>query len=406
MGGSPKGRVMTEKTIIEEDLKGLEMEIDAAVDRLFVEKGGGPLKDVAVSSLFTEPLLETKKEPKKEPKREIEQEAEIEIDLEMPSIAPTSSLFQPLEKLETQILSLEWEITRENLARTADEVVSVKGRLRDHPDISSVLTRMEAVLNHMVQNEEGIRPHLIQFLLDSKETVKLLMREETEDEIGIYKKLALAGMDARYSCLEEIHGARPEPSAAPTEEFRERVEPSSIGPDLPEKILRTLDSFSSRLDVMMDKMDQHLASHETSMERPGSGTPYERSLKTKVTVVKCGEKLIGVESHQVFKLFKVPSSLRDKILLLPQVRLNGLKVRMIDLENLVSVSRDDQEGEGQILILKGDGLYKGLMVDRVVNQLYGSLEQGETLNGSFLGMIHWTYENLPIRIPILDVQNV
>ena len=67
---------------------------------------------------------------------------------------------------------------------------------------------MEKVLIHMIKNEENIQPPWIKFLLDSKETIKLLMRKETEGEINIYKQLAYLGIEARFSCLEGMKEAK------------------------------------------------------------------------------------------------------------------------------------------------------------------------------------------------------
>ncbi len=382
---------MADKTIEEVDLKGLEKEIDAAVDRLFVEKGREPLKSVGASLPLTETF----------------QEMGRKVEWEMPPPAPlTPPPFRSIEKLETQLLSLEWEITKENLGRTVEEALALRGDFKESPDISSVLNRMLVVLNFMIRNEERIRPHLIKFLLDSKETIKLLMRKEMEEDIGIYKKLAHAGMEARFSCLEEVRGVKPKPSSAQTEGTGERAEASLMRPELTEKIIKRMESFSAKLDQMIEKMNQHLSAHERPIEGPGAWPLNEKLLKTKVTVFKMGEKLLGVESDKVFKLFKVPVSLRDKFIQLTKVRLKGLEVRMIDLENFFSVSEEDREEERQILILKGDGEYKGLMIDRVLNRLSGPMEQGGESNKYLLGMIRWTYQDLPIRVPILDFEKL
>ena len=87
-----------------------------------------------------------------------------------------------------------------------------------------------------------------------------------------------------------------------------------------------------------------------------------------------------------------------------KVRLNGLEVRIVGLENFLSISEEDRGEERQILILKRDGEYKGLMVDRVLNRLSGPLEQGQELNEYLLGMIRWTHQGLPIKVPILNFE--
>jgi len=382
---------MTEKTIAEEDLKGLEKEIDAAVDRLFVEKGGEPFKSASASPPLTGAFQEMKRE----------------VEWEIPPFAPlTPSASRPIEKLETQLLSLEWEITKENLGRTVEEVIALWKGFKETPPISTILNRMVRVLNYMIQNEEGIQPHLIRFLLDSKETIKLLMRKGAEGDIDIYKKLAHAGIEARFLGLEEFQEVKSKPSSVKTGMDEEKAGASLMRPEQMEKIIRRMESFSERLDKMIEKMNQHLSAHERPIEtlavRPGNGRP----LKMKVTVFKTGEKLFGVESDKVFKLFKVPSPLFKKMIHLGNVRLKGLEVRMIDLGKFFSVSGEDQEKERQVLILKGDEGYKGLMMDRVLNRLSGPLEQAGGSNEYLLGMIRWTYEDLPVKVPILDFEKL
>jgi hypothetical protein len=46
------------------------------------------------------------------------------------------------------------------------------------------------------------------------------------------------------------------------------------------------------------------------------------------------------------------------------------------------------------------------MMDRVLNRLSGPLEQGGESNEYLLGMIRWTYENLPVKVPILDFEKL
>jgi hypothetical protein len=372
---------MTEKKIAEEELMGLEREIDAAVDRLFVEKidpdgnSTGALSSTLPTSPGPDRGLGRQEETfqnvfdnfasrqqgiisdgAKEPMRDAWETFSPSEPLPPPPFTPSPS--GPIEKLETQLLSLEWEITKED--------------------------------------EEGIQPHLIRFLLDSKETIKLLLRKEPDDDLLTYKKLAYAGIEGRFSSLEGLQEFKPGTSS--------QVPPAS--PDLIEKIVHRMESFSQKMDEMMQKMDEHLSAHErlteSSVKKPANGTP----LKMKVTVFKRGETLLGVESDKVFKLYKVPDSLSEKMAQLRKVRLNGLETKMIDLKSLVPISGESQEGGEQVLILRGDGEYKGLMVDRVLNRLSGPLETGGEFNEYLLGMIRWTYQELPIRVPILDFGKV
>jgi hypothetical protein len=204
-----------DKIIGEEDLKGLEEEIDDAVDRLFVDKKGGVTDSFLMESSLLEsslkspmeerstqfPILEPLIKPSLlEPSDEVDNKFEQESPLRPTS--PPIPYLKSIEKMEAQLLSLEWEITGEKLKKTREEVLALRELLKQKTDMTSILNYMEKSLNHMIKNEENIQPSWIKFLLDSKETLKLLMRKETEGEINIYKQLAYLGIEARFSCLE------------------------------------------------------------------------------------------------------------------------------------------------------------------------------------------------------------
>ncbi len=159
-----EGKPTMEKIIGEDDIKGLEEEIDSAVDRLFVEKKSG-----VAERLSMEPPISG---PSYEPVKASGRESSFHPSPE------TIPFIKSFEKMETQLLSLEWEVTRENLEKTKEEVLTLREILKERPDITSVLNLMEKVLIHMIKNEEHIQPPQIKFLLDSKETIRLLMNKE------------------------------------------------------------------------------------------------------------------------------------------------------------------------------------------------------------------------------------
>jgi chemotaxis signal transduction protein len=157
---------------------------------------------------------------------------------------------------------------------------------------------------------------------------------------------------------------------------------------------------------MMEKMDRHLSAHDRMVISSFSQSENQIPLRTKVTVFKVGERLFGVESEQVMKLFKIPDHLTKKINQLKRFRLKEFDVRMIHLENFFSISEDNQEEGKQVLILKGNGEYKGVIMDRVLNRLSGPLEKSGESNEYILGMMRWTYQDFPIKVPVLDFKKL
>jgi chemotaxis protein histidine kinase CheA len=123
-----------------------------------------------------------------------------------------------------------------------------------------------------------------------------------------------------------------------------------------------------------------------------------------VTVFRVDEKLFGVESDKVFKLFRVPNTFHDKYSNQEKIRLKDFEVKLIDLKKIFSVQGGDRRGETNILTVKEDGQYKGLIVDQVLRKLSAPTEVGREYGDYFVGMIRWTYQEHSVEIPILDLK--
>ena len=283
-----------EKPMGEDELKGLEEEIDSAVDRLFVEETKGLARSLSMESPITAPSLEIEKPyevlsapPPEKEKRVVLEEPVLEKPfLEKPSTKPSPSftsrqieddffgekpspvsipvyeeelslvmrgagveqdfftekpspppspvsppvheeepslvmrgqnmeqdffaekpsppssvpapVSDPIERIETQLLSLEWEITNAGIEKTKEMVIDLRNRWSGQPEIISVSHRMERVLDFMLKSEANIHPPLIKFLMDAKDTIKMLSQKETTPEMKIYKQLAYDGIEARF----------------------------------------------------------------------------------------------------------------------------------------------------------------------------------------------------------------
>ena len=396
----------------EEELKGLEGEIDAAVDRLFVEKNMGPIVTSQIKTHLHETFEDTEKPVKHEstypepisvpPLPETFGEPEKPFEWETTSSEPISTPPPPIEKLETQILSLEWEITKDSLEKTKGEVIALGKTQEESPELSSLLNRMVMVLDHMIKNKESIQPHFVKFLLDSKETVKLLMRKEGEGDIDIYKKLAYSGIEARFFSLEELRESKASPRSLEVERDEGRTIGSPIGSEKLEEIAREMDQLQIKMDELMHKMTQHLEVHERTITSSPEPLVLKKNMTAKVTVFKNGEKLFGVESDKVFRLFKVPDSLCEKFFQLPKIRIKDLEAKIIDLKKFFPFFDQGQKKEKQILILRSNGEFKGVMIDRILKKLSAPLDKSVDAEEYLLGTVRWNIEGLPVEIPILD----
>jgi chemotaxis signal transduction protein len=458
-----------DKITEEEEFKGLEEEIDDAVDRLFVENKRGTAKafskeplplEPSLSPLISEPSMKsptpepslepptlepfmeppTLRPPRKspveepfmqstilepslkppvlepsmktsllEPSHEFESEKSFNLDNSPPPNSPrppsaTVPISKSVENMEAQLLSLEWEITEEKLKKTREEVLALRELLKQKADMASILTYMEKVVSCMIQNEENIRPPWIKFLLDSKETLKLLMRKETEGEITIYKQLAHHGIEARFTCLDGMKEAKiVQPSSAKAEGVG-RAELPIPGEKKIEDMSNRMNSFMEKAEEIFRTMKQQMTKLEESAQRLPPPSMRVRSKPADVTIFRLDKKLFGVESEKVFKVFRVPTTLLEKYPNQQKIRLRDFDVKMIDLKKMFSIVGGERPEEIRILTVKENGEYKGLMVDQVLNKLSALLEEKAGVGEYFSGVVRYTYQQQSVEIPILDLK--
>jgi chemotaxis signal transduction protein len=386
-----KERQTMEKLMGEDEFKGLEAEIDSAVDRLFVEKEKEGEEGLIMK--FT----------KQEPSHEVEQGTDSESPIR-PSSKPLP-FFRPGEKMETQLLSLEWEITKDNLQNTREEVLALRRNMGEKPEITMILNWMEKILNRMIENEESISPPWINFLMDSKETIKLLMRKETDNEIGIYKQLAYRGIEARFFRLEGFKDTPTQQPSLSLSQETEKAETLMPGGKQIQEMFDKMSLFLDKMETFSKGIDIHLSSLRQETRKPlDQDLLKTKPLLVNITVFKVDERLFGVESDKIFRLFKVPSSFHSKYIDQQKIRLKGLEVRVIDLKKIFSIQGGDPKGEVRILTVKDNGEYKGLMVDEVLKRLSTHSDVSKEYSEYCAGTIHWTYQQHVVEIPVLDLK--
>jgi len=400
-----KRKTNMEKILGEDEIKGLEEEIDSAVDRLFVEKQGEPPETLSKPPPTPPPV-------KEEQPFQIERDFDFETPLPTPPSTPTptptastpSPVLKSIEKMEGQLLSLEWEISKENLGKTKEEVLALRQTTKEKPEVTSVLNLMEKVLDYMVRHEDKIRPPLVKFLMDCKETLKLLMRKEADGELNIYKQLAYVGIQARYSSLVELKETKPE---GPASSFREEIERAGIIIKMESQlgeISQKMNLFLEKMEHLTQKMGLFLSEKGQVPSQPREPLPAIRYVPITVIVFKVEERLFGVESDKIYKLFKIPSDHQDKYSRKQKIRLRDFEVRVIDLRKILSIPKGDRKGEMRILTLSDNWEYKGLMIDQVLKKLSTQMDTGGNYGEYVAGIVRWTYLERPVEIPVLDLK--
>jgi len=427
-----------EKLVEELDIKGLEEEIDSAVERLFVDKKdkaaegaskAGPEKlsplgegsktfdleeDLAKLSLelsAPEPVKQAvKSAERKAPPPSLPRPASHviseppEVSAAPPVHAEGPSPMTSLERMETHLLSLEWEITKENLERTKEEVVALRGVFKEKPDVNGVLNLMEKVLTHMSKSEEGIQPPVIKFLLDATETMKLLMRREDGKENQVHKQLLCGGLQARFLSLEGVRDKKGVTAPAASADGSETM--TRKGEEV-EKILNRMSLLCEKLEGALKKLEKGSVTVEREANRvPPPSLKGDTGTSPNITIFRIGERLFGIESHKVFKLFKVPETFRSKYSKNERIRLKDLEMRLIDLKKIFSIPGGESRGEMRILAVKESGELKGFIIDQVLQQVSAGSHFKALAGEYFLGVIRWPYKERTLEVPVLNVKTI
>jgi hypothetical protein len=185
------------------------------------------------------------------------------------------------------------------------------------------------------------------------------MKRETGSEMNVYKQLAQLGIEARFSCLQGINGMKAESAVLSLSEEITRTDVLPRGDKQVEEILNKMNLFSEKMDEVLKKLNQHLSRVEQGFSQSPEKVVETKALPINVTVFKVDERFFGVESNK---------------------------------------------GETNILTVREDGQYKGLIVDQVLKQLSTPTEIGRGYGDYFVGMIRWTYQGHSVEIPILDLK--
>lgn len=432
-----EGNRLMEKSLGQKDFSGLEAEIDSAVDRLFVEENDNPTTEsTSTESPMSKSVLDSGK-AYQDASSPLEEEKRIVFEnpiFEKPfpeSLSPTThhamdrdpfresaparSLSisppeeehaspkrtcnveehssshvdsDPMERLESQLLSLEQKITKEGIKEMRDAVGGLRDRWEGRSEVLSVLNRMESVLDSLSTNETNDDASLIRFLRDAKETMKVVVHDDWPQQKVIYKQLALDGIEARFSSLYkpgDIHRASFD-SAFP------------FAWNKINQIAEKIDAWAATVERSLDEIGQRLGRLEKQSDH--------KPLRDTLVVFTLDGQFFGVHSDHVFKLFKVPGSLCDRYSDQQHIRIGGLDVKLVDLEKKVPLARRPPGQDRKILVVKDDEGYKGLLIERILQKVSMQLLFGEGSNDLLMGSFPWTYEEQPIEISVLNVKKL
>lgn len=329
------------------ELKGLEAEIDSAIDTLFVERGGEKEKApfAAVATAPDEPV----KAPD-EGLQSLAQKTESEA-LSMERKPPSGATDGPtrnLENLQTHLLSLEWEISPDLIDKIISELGFLKEANRNNRAIFEVVDIMRKVAHLLADDEGNITPENVRFLLEAKDGIKLLCDELKDKED--YKNLVLSGILARYQLLQD--------------QGKEAVEgrDDAGGERDFEHIAKDLRELSHQLQ---DEIRQLGALTQTLQGRPDHSAPSE--MVRTVLVESCG-RVFAIEKDRVVRSVRIPYRVVRTIWRNREIRIRGVRLPLINLFRLFRLKgRVEAKDKVVVLVKKGERTL-AILVDRLLQK--------------------------------------
>jgi hypothetical protein len=259
----------------------------------------------------------------------------------------------------------------------------------------------------MIHHEGDIHPGLVKFLLDAKETVKLLLSEEESDLIRTARQLACEGIDARFACLQGLgKQGTPVVTAPETPADHEDAIFPGDGSMRVEESLDRLDGLARQGSQTLERIEGLLLRLAT-FSLPETREQIEKPPSpVQVVLFRTGDRLFGLESERILKLYKVPDPFSRRFTHQARVRMKDLEVRMVDLRKLFFLGDAPAGGEMKVLLVKSGDEYRGVIVDQMVDKVSVQPEVRAGQGDYVAAVVHWTWGGQPVEVPLLALEKL
>jgi hypothetical protein len=168
-----------------------------------------------------------------------------------------------------------------------------------------------------------------------------------------------------------------------------------------EDTLRRLDELASQGNQILGRIEgllSHLSSVSTVVPRDNTGGAAE---PVHVMLFRAGDRLFGLETGRILKLYKVPDPHSRRFTHRASVKMKDLEVRVVDLRKLFFLGDSPPGGEVKVLLVKSGSEYTGLMIDQMVDNV-SARPEARTGQGDYVAaIVHWTWGGQPVEVPLL-----
>jgi hypothetical protein len=334
---------------------GLESEIDHAVDSLFVEKGqqseGGP--SASMQDLSESPPAATRipsETPQTlPPSRSLELEAEKPAEKTGPVAQMADRARRNLENLETHLLSLEWEISRELIEKIISELSFLKEGHRNDRAVFQVADVMDKVAHLLARDEGNITPENLRFLLEAKDGIKLLSDELRDRED--YKNMILSGILARYRLMHD-QKRRPTEARGDTRSGGEVAD-----------MAKALRALSDELRAEIRELGR--IARELQQRQPVQRAS-EKGVAT-VLVESCG-RVFAIEKESVVRSVQIPYRMVRTVWRDSEIRIRGVRLPLINLFRLFKFKGKVEARDRPVVMTKKGERTLAILADRVLER--------------------------------------
>ncbi len=316
------------------DGEGLEKDIDHAIDSLFVEKGVEAEKapSAAMGMASTEPV----KSPEVKPGPRVQESVSQRTD------SPTRNL----ENLETHLLSLEWEISRDVIGKVISELGFVREAYRNNRAIFQVVEIMDRVAHSLIDDEGNITPESLRFLLEAKDGIKLL-RDELKDKEDC-KNMILSGILARYQLMQS-QGETPDREDHNSARERDFA-----------TLARDLRKLSRQLQVEI----RQLGAITKELQPRRELLPASEMVET--VLVESSGRVFAIEKDLVLRSVKIPFTMVRTIWKDREIRIRGTRLPLINVFRLFRLKGRVEPNEKTVVMIKKGGRTLAVLVDRLL----------------------------------------
>ena len=283
------------------------------------------------------------------PSRSLEREAEKPTEKTRPVAEGTDRSRQNLENLETHLLSLEWEISRELIEKIISELSFLKEGHRNDRAVFQVADVMDKVAHLLARDEGNITPENLRFLLEAKDGIKLLSDDLKGRED--YKNMILSGILARYRL---IHDQKRRPTEA-------RGDTQSDGEVA--DIAKALRALSDELRIEIRELGR--IAQELQQGRPAQRVS-EKGVET-VLVESCG-RVFAIDKERVIRSVQIPYRMVRTVWRDSEIRIRGVRLPLINLFRLFKFKGKVEARDRPVVLTKKGERTLAILADRVLER--------------------------------------